>query len=68
MGKVLKRTMNRLGEPVIRTATMQAIADIGRAVRVRPHDRRSAEAAQPERAKGITHSFDMLGEAANDLC
>ena len=33
--------------------------------RVRPHDRRSAEARRsPNARRGLSHSFDMLGEAA----
>jgi RHH-type proline utilization regulon transcriptional repressor/proline dehydrogenase/delta 1-pyrroline-5-carboxylate dehydrogenase len=56
--------MNRLGEPVIRTATMQAMKILGgQFVFGRTIDEALKRAA-PERARGITHSFDMLGEAA----
>lgn len=64
MGKVLKRTMNRLGEPVIRTATMQAMRILGGQFVFGRTIEEALKRAQPERAKGITHSFDMLGEAA----
>ena len=64
MGSILKRTMNRLGEPVIRTATLQAMRILGgQFVFGRDMDEALKRAA-PERAKGLTHSFDMLGEAA----
>ena len=64
MGSVLKRAMNRLGEPVIRTATAQAMKILGgQFVFGRTIDEALKRAA-PERARGITHSFDMLGEAA----
>ncbi|MEP3049928.1 MAG: bifunctional proline dehydrogenase/L-glutamate gamma-semialdehyde dehydrogenase PutA [Erythrobacter sp.] len=60
----LKRAMNRLGEPVIRTATLQAMKILGgQFVFGRTIDE-AMERAAPERAKGLTHSFDMLGEAA----
>ncbi|MDY7096746.1 MAG: bifunctional proline dehydrogenase/L-glutamate gamma-semialdehyde dehydrogenase PutA [Pseudomonadota bacterium] len=64
MGKTLRNTMNRLGEPVIRKATLQAMRIMGgQFVFGRTIDEALKRAA-PERAKGWTHSFDMLGEAA----
>ncbi len=64
MGRTLKRTMNRLGEPVIRKATLQAMRILGgQFVYGRTIDE-ALKRAKPERAKGLTHSFDMLGEAA----
>ena len=64
MGGTLKRAINRLGEPVIRTATGQAMKILGgQFVFGRTIDEALKRAA-PERAQGITHSFDMLGEAA----
>ena len=64
MGKTLKRTINRLGEPVIRKATLQAMKILGgQFVYGRTIDE-ALKRAKPERAKGLTHSFDMLGEAA----
>ncbi len=64
MGSALKRAINRLGEPVIRTATGQAMKILGgQFVFGRTIDEALKRAA-PERASGITHSFDMLGEAA----
>ncbi|MEM7779438.1 MAG: bifunctional proline dehydrogenase/L-glutamate gamma-semialdehyde dehydrogenase PutA [Pseudomonadota bacterium] len=64
MGRTLKATINRLGEPVIRKATLQAMRILGgQFVFGRTIDE-ALKRAKPERARGITHSFDMLGEAA----
>ncbi len=64
MGATLRRTVGRLGEPVIRKATLQAMRILGgQFVFGRTIDEALKRAA-PERAKGLTHSFDMLGEAA----
>jgi RHH-type proline utilization regulon transcriptional repressor/proline dehydrogenase/delta 1-pyrroline-5-carboxylate dehydrogenase len=64
MGRTLKRTMNRLGEPVIRKATLQAMRILGGQFVYGRDIEEALKRAKPERAKGITHSFDMLGEAA----
>ncbi|MEM9310383.1 MAG: bifunctional proline dehydrogenase/L-glutamate gamma-semialdehyde dehydrogenase PutA [Pseudomonadota bacterium] len=64
MGFTLKRTMNRLGEPVIRTATLQAMKIMGGQFVFGRDIGEALKRAAPERAKGLTHSFDMLGEAA----
>jgi len=64
MGSALKRAMNRLGEPVIRTATMQAMKILGGQFVFGRSIEEALKRAAPERAGGITHSFDMLGEAA----
>ena len=64
MGGTLKRAIGRLGEPVIRKATLQAMKILGgQFIFGRTMDEALKRAA-PERAKGLTHSFDMLGEAA----
>ena len=63
-GASLKRAVGRLGEPVIRTATLQAMKILGgQFVFGRTIDE-ALERAAPERKQGLTHSFDMLGEAA----
>jgi RHH-type proline utilization regulon transcriptional repressor/proline dehydrogenase/delta 1-pyrroline-5-carboxylate dehydrogenase len=60
----LRRAVGRLGEPVIRQATLQAMRILGgQFVFGRTIDEALKRAA-PERKKGLTHSFDMLGEAA----
>lgn len=64
MGKTLRKTMNRLGEPVIRKATLQAMRILGGQFVYGRNIGEALKRAKPERAKGLTHSFDMLGEAA----
>jgi RHH-type proline utilization regulon transcriptional repressor/proline dehydrogenase/delta 1-pyrroline-5-carboxylate dehydrogenase len=64
MGSALKRAINRLGEPVIRTATGQAMKILGGQFVFGRDIDEALKRAAPERAQGITHSFDMLGEAA----
>ncbi|MFC4293692.1 bifunctional proline dehydrogenase/L-glutamate gamma-semialdehyde dehydrogenase PutA [Novosphingobium tardum] len=60
----LRRAVGRLGEPVIRQATLQAMKILGgQFVFGRTIDEALAR-ARPERERGLTHSFDMLGEAA----
>ncbi|MEO6151876.1 MAG: bifunctional proline dehydrogenase/L-glutamate gamma-semialdehyde dehydrogenase PutA [Croceibacterium sp.] len=64
LANTLRRTVGRLGEPVIRQATLQAMKIIGgQFVFGRTIDEALKRAA-PERKRGLTHSFDMLGEAA----
>ncbi|MGY6551101.1 MAG: bifunctional proline dehydrogenase/L-glutamate gamma-semialdehyde dehydrogenase PutA [Erythrobacter sp.] len=64
LGRALKRAMNRMGEPVIRTATGQAMKILGGQFVFGRTINEALKRAAPERAKGLTHSFDMLGEAA----
>ena len=60
----LRRAVGRLGEPVIRQATLQAMRILGgQFVFGRTIDE-ALKRAGPERKQGLTHSFDMLGEAA----
>jgi RHH-type proline utilization regulon transcriptional repressor/proline dehydrogenase/delta 1-pyrroline-5-carboxylate dehydrogenase len=60
----LRRAVGRLGEPVIRQATLQAMRILGgQFVFGRTIDE-ALKRAEPERKEGLTHSFDMLGEAA----
>jgi RHH-type proline utilization regulon transcriptional repressor/proline dehydrogenase/delta 1-pyrroline-5-carboxylate dehydrogenase len=60
----LRRAVGRLGEPVIRRATLQAMRILGgQFVFGRTIDEALKRAA-PERKRGLSHSFDMLGEAA----
>ena len=61
---VLKRLINRAGEPFVRTAVGAAMRMMGQVfVMGRTIDEAMARAAEPEN-KGFTASFDMLGEAA----
>ena len=64
LANTLRRTVGRLGEPVIRQVTLQAMRILGgQFVFGRTIDE-ALERAGPERRRGLTHSFDMLGEAA----
>ncbi len=61
---VLKRLINRTGEPFVRTAVGAAMRMMGQVfVMGRTIDEAMGRAAEPEN-KGFTASFDMLGEAA----
>jgi len=64
MGATVKRAVGRLGEPVIRTATLQAMRILGRQFVFGRTIEEALKRAKPERERGLTHSFDMLGEAA----
>ncbi|MEZ5696872.1 MAG: bifunctional proline dehydrogenase/L-glutamate gamma-semialdehyde dehydrogenase PutA [Sphingomonadaceae bacterium] len=67
MGATVRRAIGRLGEPVIRKAVTQAMRILGgQFVFGRTIDE-ALERAAPERKRGLTHSFDMLGEAAMTL-
>jgi len=60
----LGRAVGRLGEPVIRTAVSQAMKILGRQFVFGRTIDEALKRAAPERARGLSHSFDMLGEAA----
>ena len=64
LGASLKRAVGRLGEPVIRTATLQAMKILGGQFVFGQTIDEALARATPERARGLSHSFDMLGEAA----
>src|SRR5690606_37099630 len=60
----LRRAVGRLGEPVIRQATLQAMRILGSQFVFGRTIDEALRRAEPERKQGLTHSFDMLGEAA----
>ncbi len=60
----LGRAVGRLGEPVIRAAVSQAMKILGRQFVFGRTIDEAMKRAAPERRQGLTHSFDMLGEAA----
>jgi RHH-type proline utilization regulon transcriptional repressor/proline dehydrogenase/delta 1-pyrroline-5-carboxylate dehydrogenase len=60
----LGRAVGRLGEPVVRTAVREAMKILGRNFVFGRTIDEALQRAKPERARGISHSFDMLGEAA----
>ncbi|MEO5774267.1 MAG: bifunctional proline dehydrogenase/L-glutamate gamma-semialdehyde dehydrogenase PutA [Sphingomicrobium sp.] len=61
---VLGRAVGRLGEPVVRTAVSQAMKILGRQFVFGRTIDEALRRAAPEQAQGLSHSFDMLGEAA----
>ena len=64
LANTLRRAVSRLGEPVIRQATLQAMRILGGQFVFGRTIEEALKRAEPERRKGLTHSFDMLGEAA----
>jgi RHH-type proline utilization regulon transcriptional repressor/proline dehydrogenase/delta 1-pyrroline-5-carboxylate dehydrogenase len=60
----LGRAVGRLGEPVIRKAVDQAMRILGKQFVFGRTIDEALRRGAPERKKGISHSFDMLGEAA----
>ncbi len=60
----LGRAVGRLGEPVIRTAVGQGMKILGGQFVFGRTIEEALARATPEQAKGLSHSFDMLGEAA----
>ena len=61
---VLGRAVGRLGEPVVRTAVKEAMKILGRNFVFGRDHHEALKRARPERERGLSHSFDMLGEAA----
>ena len=61
---VLRRLVQRAGEPVIREAVRQAMRVLGRQFVLGRTIEEAIDRAAPEGARGVLHSFDMLGEAA----
>jgi RHH-type proline utilization regulon transcriptional repressor/proline dehydrogenase/delta 1-pyrroline-5-carboxylate dehydrogenase len=60
----LGRAVGRLGEPVVRTAVREAMKILGRNFVFGRTIDEALQRARPERRQGLSHSFDMLGEAA----
>ncbi|HEX8938146.1 MAG TPA: bifunctional proline dehydrogenase/L-glutamate gamma-semialdehyde dehydrogenase PutA [Sphingomicrobium sp.] len=63
----LGRAVGRLGEPVVRTAVREAMKILGRNFVFGRTIDEALQRARPERARGLSHSFDMLGEAAKTI-
>ncbi len=62
--KALRGAIRRLGEPVIRQATGQAMKVMGRQFVLGETIEKAMERAKKQEEKGYTYSYDMLGEAA----
>ncbi|MFY0679472.1 MAG: bifunctional proline dehydrogenase/L-glutamate gamma-semialdehyde dehydrogenase PutA [Thalassovita sp.] len=60
----LKRVVKRMGEPVIRTAVVRAMREMGRQFVLGQDIQAAMQRAQGQEAKGYSYSYDMLGEAA----
>ena len=60
----LGRAVGRLGEPVVRTAVREAMKILGRNFVFGRTIDEALKRAEPEQRQGLSHSFDMLGEAA----
>jgi RHH-type proline utilization regulon transcriptional repressor/proline dehydrogenase/delta 1-pyrroline-5-carboxylate dehydrogenase len=61
---LLKRLVNRLGEPVIRQAMLAAMKIMGKQFVLGRNVKEALSNSEAKRALGYTHSYDMLGEAA----
>ncbi|MEO7564301.1 MAG: bifunctional proline dehydrogenase/L-glutamate gamma-semialdehyde dehydrogenase PutA [Sphingomicrobium sp.] len=61
------RAVGRLGEPVIRKAVAEAMKILGRNFVFGRTIDEALKRARPERKQGLSHSFDMLGEAARTM-
>jgi RHH-type proline utilization regulon transcriptional repressor/proline dehydrogenase/delta 1-pyrroline-5-carboxylate dehydrogenase len=64
---LLKKTVNRLGEPVIRTAVRYAMQSMGTHSVMGKTIDSAIERAQKQEARGYRYSYDMLGEGARTL-
>ncbi|MDF1791172.1 MAG: bifunctional proline dehydrogenase/L-glutamate gamma-semialdehyde dehydrogenase PutA [Thalassobaculaceae bacterium] len=60
----LRGAVRRLGEPVVRTATGQAMIELGRQFVLGRSIEEAMKRGAGMEARGYTYSFDMLGEAA----
>lgn len=60
----LRGAIRRLGEPVVRTATGQAMIELGRQFVLGRTIEEAMKRGAGMEARGYTYSFDMLGEAA----
>jgi RHH-type proline utilization regulon transcriptional repressor/proline dehydrogenase/delta 1-pyrroline-5-carboxylate dehydrogenase len=60
----LGRAVGRLGEPVVRTAVREAMKILGRNFVFGRTIDEALKRAEPEQRRSMSHSFDMLGEAA----
>lgn len=64
---VLKRTVGRLGEPVIRKSVQFAMKIMGKQFVMGRTIEEAIERAKPKEEKGYAYSYDMLGEGARTM-
>lgn len=62
--RALRGALRRLGEPVIRAATLRAMKEMGRQFVLGETIESAMKRASAMETKGYTYSYDMLGEAA----
>ncbi|GGB35252.1 bifunctional protein PutA [Oceanisphaera marina] len=61
---VLNRMINRMGEPMVRSAMYAAMKIMGKQFVLGRDIKEALKASRKARQQGYTHSYDMLGEAA----
>jgi len=61
---ILKRLVNRVGEPMIRQAMLAAMKIMGKQFVLGRDVKEALKNSEAKRKLGYTHSYDMLGEAA----
>ncbi|WP_425434028.1 proline dehydrogenase family protein [Oceanisphaera psychrotolerans] len=61
---VLNRMINRMGEPMVRSAMYAAMKIMGKQFVLGRDIKEALKASRKSRDLGYTHSYDMLGEAA----
>ncbi|MGI2174076.1 bifunctional proline dehydrogenase/L-glutamate gamma-semialdehyde dehydrogenase PutA [Shewanella ulleungensis] len=61
---LLKRLVNRVGEPMIRQAMLAAMKIMGKQFVLGQDVKEALKNSEAKRKLGYTHSYDMLGEAA----
>ncbi|MGR3484536.1 MAG: bifunctional proline dehydrogenase/L-glutamate gamma-semialdehyde dehydrogenase PutA [Paracoccaceae bacterium] len=64
LAATLRGAARRLGAPVIRTATLAAMREMGRQFVLGQDIAGGLKRAAKDEARGVLHSYDMLGEAA----
>ncbi|ART82078.1 bifunctional proline dehydrogenase/L-glutamate gamma-semialdehyde dehydrogenase [Oceanisphaera profunda] len=62
--RLLDRVLNRLGEPLVRSAMMTAMKIMGKQFVLGRDIKEALKASRKARDQGYAHSYDMLGEAA----
>lgn len=62
---LLNKMVNRLGEPVVRSAMYAAMKIMGKQFVLGRNIKEALKASRKQRKNGYTHSYDMLGEAAH---
>ncbi|MGO1120080.1 bifunctional proline dehydrogenase/L-glutamate gamma-semialdehyde dehydrogenase PutA [Rhodovibrionaceae bacterium A322] len=66
-GGVVKKLVQRSGEPLIRSAVREAMRILGRQFVMGRNIKEALERAKEQEAKGYRYSYDMLGEAARTM-